>query len=182
MTKSNIDKNIDRIATVLLAQSGCQSNDLVALIGNGNEASNHQALVSWLAARFENIDTVELTTQEAATKLTDYLQEQYSLSAKRCTAGMPDARSVLPAHYLTVNECRGLSRAIYHQLSRTINKSILDAAICLGESAEADPVDCIYEWVQQKHLTYIFYPAELALPLAHAFANELEIRCSLEEL
>ncbi|GAA4102668.1 hypothetical protein [Zhongshania borealis] len=81
MTKSNIDKNIDRIATVLLAQGNCQSNDLVALIGKGNESNNHQALVSWLAARFENIDTAGLTTQEAATKLTDHLQEQYSLRA-----------------------------------------------------------------------------------------------------
>ena len=81
MIRSNIDKNIDRIATVLLAQSGCQSNDLVALIGTGKEADNHQALVAWLAARFENIDTAALTTQEAATKLTDHLQEQYSLRA-----------------------------------------------------------------------------------------------------
>ena len=112
MTKSNIDKNIDRIATVLLAQSGCQSNDLVALIGKGNEASNHQALVSWLAARFENIDTVELTTQEAATKLTDHLQEQYSNRVQRCTGAMPNAHSVLPVHSLTSNECQSLSRGM----------------------------------------------------------------------
>jgi hypothetical protein len=182
MTTSNIDKNIDRVATVLLAQSGCQSNDLVALIGKGNESSNHQALVSWLAARFENIDTVELTTQDAATKLTDHLQEQYSLRAQRGTGGMPDTHSVLPVHSLTVNECRCLSRAIYHQLSTTINKSVLDAAICLGESAHADPIECIYEWVQQKHPTYIFYPAELTLSLTHAFSNALEIRCSLRDM
>jgi len=182
MIRSNIDKNIDRIATVLLAQSGCQSNDLVALIGKGNEASNHQALVSWLAARFENIDTVELTIQEAVTKLTDHLQEQYSLRAQRCTGGMLDVHSVLPEHSLTVNECRSLSRAIYHQLSTTAHKSVLDAAICLGESAHTDPIECIYEWVQQKHPTYIFYPAELTLSLTHAFSNALEIRCSLRDM
>lgn len=182
MTKSNIDKNIDRIATVLLAQSGCQSNDLVALIGKGNESSNHQALVSWLAARFENIDTDALTTQEAATTLTDYLQVQHSLPTTRGTCGMPDTHSVLPVHSLTVNECRCLSRAIYHQLSTTIDKSVLDAAICLGESTHADPIECIYEWVQQKHPTYTFYPAELARILAQTFSEELERRCSTHDL
>ncbi|MBW2941377.1 hypothetical protein [Zhongshania aquimaris] len=182
MTKSNIDKNIDRIATVLLAQSDCQSNDLVALIGKGNESSNHQALVSWLVARFEHIDTVELTAQEAATKLTGYLQEQYSLRDQKCTGGMLDVHSVLPEHSLTVNECRSLSRAIYNQLSTTVNKSILDMAICLGESAHADPIECIYEWVQQRRLTYTFYPAELALPLSHAFASTLEERCSFHDI
>ncbi|WP_269621517.1 hypothetical protein [Zhongshania sp. BJYM1] len=112
MTRSNIDKNIDRIATVLLAQSGCQSNDLVALIGKGNEASNHQALVSWLAARFENIDTVELTIQEAVTKLTDHLQEQYSLRAQRCTGGMLDVRKQWDGLLLTLAMRRQCARMV----------------------------------------------------------------------
>lgn len=173
MTKS-INKNIDRIATILLAQSDCQSNDLVALIGKGNESSNHQALVAWLTARFENIDTIELTIQEAATKLTDYLQEQYSNHFQRCIATMPDAHAVLPAHSLTANECRSLSRAIYHQLSTTISKSVLDAAIYLMGSTHADPLECIYEWVQLKRLTYTYYPSELTSPLTLAFSEELE--------
>ena len=104
MTKS-INKNINRIATILLAQSDSQSNDLVALIGKGNESSNHQALVAWLTARFEIVDTTGLTIQEGATKLRDYLQGEYSNHYQRCIATMPDAHAVLTEPALTANEC-----------------------------------------------------------------------------
>jgi hypothetical protein len=182
MTKSKIDENIHHIATMLLTQNNSQVGNLGALIGTGKETDNHQALVAWLGARFNNMYDVELTVQDAVTQLTDHLQEQNSHLVQKCIARIADAHSILPAHSLSLNECRCLSHAMYRHLSATVDRSVLDAVICLGKSTQADPIECICEWIQQQQPIYTFHPSELTLPLTQAFANELEIRCSLDEL
>ncbi|MFT7405591.1 hypothetical protein [Zhongshania sp.] len=100
MTKSKINENIHHIATMLLTQSNSQVGNLGVLIGTGKETDNHQALVAWLGARFNNMYDVELTVQDAVTQLTDHLQEQNSHLVQKCIARIADAHSILPAHSL----------------------------------------------------------------------------------
>lgn len=168
---------ITSIAMHIQLKINLQFNDeLVCLIGTGQENTNTQALCNWLQGLW-GLDNYPRHPQDGLKQATQLLhntlQAMYEQIYYREAGPLPETHTLLPAQSLSNLEKTRMARGIYHILTHTSHSAFLNSGIAILTGETNNPVQAIAAWVSGKSLTYTFYPSELTVPLASELMSKI---------